>query len=169
MRPPQWRRRPKNLPCLDPTWSCHVGAMRLDRELCKELKLRNLAVRPPNPDPLLVGAWSQSFSVAYRKLQRQLFLSSGFCGPVNIYSPQVRRLMVLWIGTRGSCVAWNRLRAAWKCDFLGVELEKLGGLVQTAGRRRQVLRRASQCMKFEGLPSKKLLVLSVLANRWSLP
>ena len=161
MRPPQWRRRPKKLPCLDPTWSCHVGAMRLDRELCKELKLRNLAVRPPNPDPLLVGAWSQSFSVAYRKLQRQLFLSSGFCGPVNIYSPQVRRLMVLWIGTRGSCVAWNRLRAAWKCDFLGVELEKLGGLVQTAGRRRQVLRRASQCMKFEGLPSKKLLVVTV--------
>ena len=160
-RPPPWRRRPKSSPCLDPTWSCRVGADCFDREVCKELKLRNRAVCPPFPDSLLVLSWSQSFAVAYREMLRHLFLSSGFHGPINIYSLEVRRLMILWIGTRGSCVEWNRLRVAWKCNFLGVELEKLGRLVQTAGRRRQVLRRATQCMKFEGLPSKKLLVVNV--------
>ena len=53
------------------------------------------------------------------------------------------------------------MRFAWEQPFLGKELSVLGQLALSPGRPRKVLIQAYKCLKFEGLPAAKQLLVKV--------
>ena len=158
-RPPPWRRRSK-FTCVNNVWCAPPGVRTLDREIVRQFRICDSKASTQVSREVACTAWSMSFTEAYRSMQKTMLLRNEF-GPINIYDASVRRLMVLWVACKGVTVEWDRLRNSWSCCSVGVELNKLGQLVSVPARRRQVLMRAARCLRFEGLPAQRLLVVRV--------
>ena len=161
-RPPPWRRLPKKS-CVNLVWSKPPGSVALDRETVKQLRIHESKVRGNIAAVVAPNAWAMCFTDVYRAMQKAMLLLNQL-GPINIYDKGFRRLMVLWLSCKGAVVDWSRLRTAWSCYSVGVELSMLGRLVLVPARRKQVLLRAARCLRFEGLPTQRLLVARVLES-----
>ena len=50
-----------------------------------------------------------SFTQMYRRQQALALAERNYQGPVDVYARKHRRLLVLWLATRGARVSWERV------------------------------------------------------------
>lgn len=85
------------------------AAIRMQRHGCRALAAWQDTVAVQR-----AAAWRmQSFTTAYRALQRKFWEKTGKAGPIDLYTGQSWNVSVLWACTRGGGVFWRKLGGRW--------------------------------------------------------
>ena len=101
--------------------------------------------------------WALTFTQAYGQ-----YLRTQSCGgPVDIYQATMWPLLVLYLGTRGAIVDWQRMAHNWQVDCCPLALFPLVGLIKGPARQALARRRIDAQLRFLGLPSSKRIYIKV--------
>lgn len=114
-------------------------------------------VLPHSPSDRLGGVLghveSTSFCSLYVLCQKRRYLFHGQVGPLDIYAPASRQLLIMWCGTKHATLDWALLERKWKTGCAPAALSRALPLVAGQGRKALATRRINAVLRAKGLPA----------------
>ena len=148
-RPHRWQRRRANVSAgpKHAAWEGSVGSCQLTK-----------CMAPVAAVDVDMATWS--FSEAYRHLQRCYLGATAMQGPMCIYNPAHKQLLMIWAAS-GHEVDWPRMERIWKSDCGPVTLARFWHLVKGPQRLQKLRQNLDQELRNRGLPATRPVFVPV--------
>ena len=147
-RPPKWRRRCASARPKHAAWEAHVGSRQLEKRMAPSIAAEELDM----------SQWS--FSQAYRHMQRCHVAATAIAGPLSIYMPVFKQLLMIWAAA-GNALDWSLLETTWKVPCGPVAVARLCHLVKGPQRLKRVRKLVNDALALRGLPTTRLTTIPV--------
>jgi hypothetical protein len=105
--------------------------------------------------------WSMNWEEAYADLQRRRKGHSGVTGPVDIFVPKHRRLLLTYLTTKDPVFDWKEVEEKWDIPHPEITLAGLVEKIPGPIRARRAWRRIENRMKEKGIPLRRELIIHV--------
>lgn len=101
-------------------------------------------------------AWDRSYGEAYDLVQARVFGRTGKAGPLNIYDPRNRNLIVFWAVCPGTKVLWDRLREMWSDEDAPLTFIEAASNMTSPARKATVTRKVNSELQRMRLPTSQI-------------
>lgn len=106
-------------------------------------------------------AWDLPYLQACTRRQKRIFQNTGRIGPLDLYSPHHRPLLVQWGVKEGVDINWKRLDQKWGTSDSPLEVLGLSAKLGEVTRRRLITRKINTALVLRGLPQSGCTILRV--------
>ena len=108
-------------------------------------------------------AWRLSYGEAYTREMKRRRGNSGAQGPLEIYNPRHRRLLMLHgIKQKGrATIDWERARMRWGDPIPQSTASGLAGKIDASSRRMLLAKKIDQSLRDEGIPAESPVIIRV--------